>query len=225
MLDLRLHRRVHIQWLESAVSAARQLKDRRGEGADLGNLGLAYAALGETRKAIGYYEQGLVIAREIGDRRGEGDALGNLGLAYAALGETRKAIGYYEEQLIIVREIGDRRGEGNALWNMALARRKLGESADAVPLAEEALQICGRLKIRMPGRSSGNWRSGGEESDAGLRRSLPWAVRGEDRLRGRERERWGGGKIQNADSKVQRAKLKSRSSTSTNTITSRSTKG
>jgi tetratricopeptide (TPR) repeat protein len=55
-----------------------------GEGNALGNLGLAYAALGETRKAIDYYEQRLVIAREIGDRRGEGNALANMGLALRA---------------------------------------------------------------------------------------------------------------------------------------------
>ena len=63
-----------------------------GKGNALGNLGTAYAALGETRRAIELYEQALVIAREIGDRRGEGNALGNLGIAYAALGEPRRAI-------------------------------------------------------------------------------------------------------------------------------------
>jgi len=45
---------------------------RRGEGADLGNLGAAYADLGEPRRAIEYYEAALAIARAIGDRRGEG---------------------------------------------------------------------------------------------------------------------------------------------------------
>ena len=62
----------------------------------LGNLGLAYSDLGETRKAIEYYEQDLAIARETGDRRGEGMTLGNLGNAYSDLGEPRKAIEYYE---------------------------------------------------------------------------------------------------------------------------------
>ena len=36
-------------------------------------LGLAYAALGDVRRAIENYEQALVISREIGDRRGEGN--------------------------------------------------------------------------------------------------------------------------------------------------------
>ena len=49
---------------------AREIGDRRGEGNALGNLGIAYADLGQVEKAIGYYEQRLVIAREIGDRRG-----------------------------------------------------------------------------------------------------------------------------------------------------------
>ncbi|MFM6139793.1 MAG: tetratricopeptide repeat protein, partial [Sphaerospermopsis kisseleviana] len=33
----------------------REIKDRRGEGAALGNLGNAYYALGEYTKAIEYY--------------------------------------------------------------------------------------------------------------------------------------------------------------------------
>ncbi|MBC7259162.1 MAG: tetratricopeptide repeat-containing protein, partial [Chloroflexi bacterium] len=59
----------------------REIGDRRGEGNALGNLGLAYAALGDPRRAIAFYEQALEIAREIGDRRGEGADLGNLGPA------------------------------------------------------------------------------------------------------------------------------------------------
>ena len=81
------------------LKIAREIGDRRGEGNWLGNLGNAYCDLGETRKAIEYYEQALKIAREIGDRRGEGNRLGNLGNAYSDLGETKKAIEYYEQAL------------------------------------------------------------------------------------------------------------------------------
>ena len=49
----------------SATAAAR--------GTDLGNLGNAYAALGQAEQAIEYYGQALAISREIGDRRGEGN--------------------------------------------------------------------------------------------------------------------------------------------------------
>ena len=99
-----------IEYYEQALDIAREIGDRRGEGADLGNLGNAYSDLGEARKAIEYYEQALAIAREIGDRRGEGDDLGNLGSAYADLGEARKAIEYYEQALAICSR--DRRPTG-----------------------------------------------------------------------------------------------------------------
>jgi tetratricopeptide (TPR) repeat protein len=82
LLDLRLHPQDLISWMETALAAARRLNDRSMEGVHLGNLGNAYAYLGEIRKAIEHYEQALAIAREIGYRRNEGVWLGNLGIAY-----------------------------------------------------------------------------------------------------------------------------------------------
>ena len=116
----------------------------------LGNLGSAYRGLGETRKAIEYYEQDLAIAREIGYRRGEGQTLGNLGSAYGDLGETRKAIDYYEQRLAIARETGDRRGEGYALHNRAATLDKLGRRDEAIPDAQAALAIFEEIEDPTP---------------------------------------------------------------------------
>jgi tetratricopeptide (TPR) repeat protein len=71
VLSLRLHPREWIKWCEAALEGYRQIGDRYSEGNALGNLGLAYAHLGETSRAIEYFELSLTIAREIGDRRGE----------------------------------------------------------------------------------------------------------------------------------------------------------
>jgi len=137
-----------IEFYEQALAIPREIGDRRGEGAALGNLGLAYSALGEVRKAIEYHEQALAIAREIRDRRGEGADLGNIGNAYSALGEVRKAIEFYEEVLTIFREIGDRRGEGNALGNIGNAYYALGEIRKAIEFYEEALDIAREIGDR-----------------------------------------------------------------------------
>ena len=141
MLELRLHARDRIVWLETSARAAHKVGNKKKESYALGNLGLAYSALGEPRKAIEHYEQRLPIARETGDRRGEGNALGNLGAAYSELGELRKAIEYYEQHLAIARKIGDRRGEGNALGNLGVAYRRLGEVRKAIEYYEQQLAI------------------------------------------------------------------------------------
>jgi tetratricopeptide (TPR) repeat protein len=153
VIQLRLHPREQIRWLEAALAAARKLKDRGAEGAWLGNLGIAYKDLGETRKAIEYHEQCLTVLREIGDRRGEGASLGNLGVAYYNLGETRKAIEFYEQHLTIAREIGDRRGEGNALGNLGNAWADLGETRKAIEFYEQVLTIAREIGDR---RGEGN---------------------------------------------------------------------
>jgi tetratricopeptide (TPR) repeat protein len=89
----------------------REIGDRRGEGNALGNLGNAYADLGETRKAIEFYEQQLIIVREIGDRRGEGNALRNMSLSLDELGQRERAIEYAQAALKIREEIEDPRAE------------------------------------------------------------------------------------------------------------------
>jgi tetratricopeptide (TPR) repeat protein len=141
VLDLRLHPRELIHWLEGAISAAREIGDRPHEAFVLRKLGTAYQALGEARKSIALYEQALVIMREIGDRRDEGVALANLGAAYQVLGEARKAIALYEQALVIDREIGNRRNEGHVLGSLGFAYYSLGEARKAIEFHEQALDI------------------------------------------------------------------------------------
>jgi tetratricopeptide (TPR) repeat protein len=121
-----------ITYYEQALEIARQIGDRRGDGAHLGNLGIAYSRLGQVQRAITCYEQALEIARQIGDRRGAGNHLGNLGNAYYSLRQVERAITYYEQALEIARQIGDRRNEGVWCWNLGL----LYEDADPARAAE-----------------------------------------------------------------------------------------
>jgi len=148
VLDLRLPPRDKIPILEAAAAAARKVGERSHEGVHLGNLGLAYHSLGETRRAIEYHEQALEIARAIGDRRNEGAWLGNLGNAYRDLGEVRRAIEYYEQALSVAREIGDREGEGNRLGNLGNAYADLGEVRRAIEYYEQALIIAREIGDR-----------------------------------------------------------------------------
>jgi len=140
-LDLQGHAREAVRLLTWAAEASREIGDRQGEGVTLGNLGNAYADLGQVEEAIASYTQALEIAREIGDRRNEGNWLGNLGNAYAALGQVKEAIESYIQALDIARQIGDRRNEGNWLGNLANAYAALGQVEEAIEYHQQALAI------------------------------------------------------------------------------------
>ena len=117
------------------MKIAREIGDRRGEGNSLGNLGLAYRALGDARKAIDHYEQALKIAREIGDRRWEGVWLGNLGNLYIDLGEPKKAIKYYEQVLEINPEDAD------AWYGMACTYSLMDKKNEALANLKHAVEL------------------------------------------------------------------------------------
>lgn len=71
-----------IEYNQQSLVIKREIKHRSGEGATLGNLGVAYQNLGDYPKAIEYYQQTLIIARETKDRNREGNALNSLGFVY-----------------------------------------------------------------------------------------------------------------------------------------------
>jgi tetratricopeptide (TPR) repeat protein len=142
---------------------------RRSEGANLGNLGVAYKNLGQAQRAIEYDEQALSISREIcaastqgspewtAARRAEGTQLGNLGIAHRQQGEGQRAIEYYQQALRIAQEIGDRRGKGNQFGNLGVAYADLGKVQRAIDYYEQALAVAREIGDRLAeGNSLGN---------------------------------------------------------------------
>ncbi|MEM9817582.1 MAG: CHAT domain-containing protein [Cyanobacteria bacterium P01_D01_bin.6] len=133
---------------QAALSLYRQLSDRQGEAASLGNLGLVYERLGNERSAIDSYEQALGIARETGYRQSEANTLGNLSRIYNLLGNYRQGIDYHQQFLTIAREMGDRQSEADALNNLGLAYYNLGDYGRAIGLYEQSLAIGRELRDR-----------------------------------------------------------------------------
>jgi tetratricopeptide (TPR) repeat protein len=142
-----------LDYAQSALTLARQTKDKSSEAESLGALGFACFDLGDARRAVEFHEQAIVITREIGDRRREAKALGGLGIASAALGNTPKAIECFEQALAINCEIGDRRGEANALGNLGIAYKSLGDARKAIEFYEHAVAIDRQIGNR---RGEGN---------------------------------------------------------------------
>jgi CHAT domain-containing protein/Tfp pilus assembly protein PilF len=133
--------RAALQSLEQALALYREIGDRQGEGASLGNLGIIYDSLGQFQRAIAFHEQHREIAREIGDRQGEANSLNNLGRAYYSQGQYEQAIAFHEQSLDITREIRDRQGEAKSLGNLGQVYYSQGQYEQAIVFHEQSLEI------------------------------------------------------------------------------------
>lgn len=118
------HHRLVVELRERLVD---KIEDPQLAQGNLGELGSAYAYLGDMEKAIACQEKALVIARRTRDRVNEGVWLTNLGNRYVNLGQTLRAVPYYEQALLIARERNDRRAEALNTASLGTCYAYLGE--------------------------------------------------------------------------------------------------
>jgi tetratricopeptide (TPR) repeat protein len=111
----------------------------------LNEFGLICDRIGESKKAIEYFEKALEIGIELYGEKHPfvATTLSNLGSAWHALGDFKKAISYFEKALEIDREIyGERHPDvATTLSNLGSAWNALGEYKKAVEYFEKALEI------------------------------------------------------------------------------------
>ncbi|NUN52005.1 MAG: tetratricopeptide repeat protein, partial [Planctomycetaceae bacterium] len=129
------------QAAESALRAAREARDVRGETRASKSLGMVAWSLGRLDDARSLYERSLALARQMGDQREEGDALNNLGTVAQNTGDYEGARAFNEKALGIQREIGNRSGEARSLSNLGIVAYYLGHYAEAREFHEQALRI------------------------------------------------------------------------------------
>jgi CHAT domain-containing protein len=137
-----------LQSWQQALVLYQALNDVSNQGAALGNLGLAYNALGDYTKAIQYYQQQLSLVQKSGDRQSEARALGNLGITYLSLGDYPKALEHQRKALTMMRELGNRSEEGQALTQLANVYGELGEYQKSIELHQQSLAIAQSLNDR-----------------------------------------------------------------------------
>jgi CHAT domain-containing protein/Flp pilus assembly protein TadD len=130
-----------IQSWQQALKLYQQLQNRQREGATLGNLGAAYLALGDYRKAIEFLEPFLAIAKTTNNQLGEAQALSNLGIAYQELGNYDKAVEYYHQGLVKAQAVGDTQAEKIALKSLALVYTDQANYAKAIEYYTQSLTL------------------------------------------------------------------------------------
>jgi len=135
-----------LQSWQRALKIYQDIGVRQGEANSLGNLGNAYAYLGQHERAIEeYYQPSLTVAREIGYRLGEVYSLSGLGIACTHLGKHDEAIKHHKESLEIAQEISNHQGESNALGNLGNIYQSLGQYDMAIKQHQQSLVIARRI--------------------------------------------------------------------------------
>lgn len=123
----------------AALTAWRELGNRREEAATLGRMSDMLGKLSDLREALVRADEALTVGRLLGDRRGEAAALSRVGLAHSELGDQRQALDFLEKALALRRADGDVRGQAETLNDIAVARGALGEIPEAVARYTEAI--------------------------------------------------------------------------------------
>jgi tetratricopeptide (TPR) repeat protein len=125
----------------TALQAARQLGDQRGQANALNELGAARNLTGDYTGAAQGLEEALEIYRDLGDLLGQANVLSNLGAARRMTDDYPGAAQALEEALDIYRDLGDRLGQAGALNELGAARRMTDDYPGVARTLEEALGI------------------------------------------------------------------------------------
>ncbi|KHN85843.1 G-protein-signaling modulator 2 [Toxocara canis] len=109
-----------IKYLEMALEKKVNLGGRSIEtvSAIYSQLGNAYFALRDFRKALEYHQYDLETAKLLDDRSGWAKASGNIGNTYKALGDFDNAYEHALVHLKLSRELNDKESEARALYNI-----------------------------------------------------------------------------------------------------------
>jgi tetratricopeptide (TPR) repeat protein len=122
------------------LQKARGIADREAEKNALSVLALAYSRLGQTRKAIQYFQEQLNISQEFGNFEEVCSLLANLGDAYAVSGNIDRAKTYYEEQRVLAESKGLPTYVGTSYNGIGFVFVKQGKIEQAIDCYFKALE-------------------------------------------------------------------------------------
>lgn len=117
-----------------------QLGDRAGQAAALNNIGLAWFASGNKRKAIDLF-QAQTVYHAIADLSGEATALNNAAVVYNSMGNSQKSLEAFHQALELQQQRGDKRAAAATLDSMGIVYLAKGNSLKAHQTYAQALSM------------------------------------------------------------------------------------
>lgn len=124
-----------------SIKLSYRYKDSLGLSSSLGNLGMAYNAVGQFQDARQCLEQSVKMCRLLQNKENEIAQLGSLGNVYRDLGEMELAIDTLKKAIELARSINSNYSIGTCLGNLALVYNVIGKPDEAINCLTEGLDI------------------------------------------------------------------------------------
>jgi tetratricopeptide (TPR) repeat protein len=129
----------------TALTAARDARDRHGEATALNELGLLAWLTGNYPAAAADLTLAGALYQEAGDRLRHAYALNHLGVVQALTGDYPAALASHQRALTMARDLGDRPAEAVALNYLGSAQQQTGDYAAATANLARALDLYRQL--------------------------------------------------------------------------------
>jgi CHAT domain-containing protein/Flp pilus assembly protein TadD len=107
----------------------------------LHGIGESSAALGNTTKAITYYQKSLPFYRALKDTSSEARVLSDIGIVYKTLGDTKNALTYLNQSLEVARILKEDKNEATTINNIGMVYMDSGDIQEALNYFQKALKI------------------------------------------------------------------------------------
>jgi len=141
------YRRAVAMW-ERGLRLCELLGNGLGIAQAVGNLGLAYGAIGLDAKSLEYTLRAVGLVEALGNRPVLAVATQSLGLAYNRVANYPKALETFGRAMKLMQELGDRHGVAVVLGNFGSVHHALGNYAKALEYGERALKQAQELGDR-----------------------------------------------------------------------------
>src|SRR5215470_13557051 len=135
--------------IKTALGAARQAGDRRGEADTLGGLGLLQRETGDYPAASASLARALALYEEAGDVLGQAYALRDLGVLQMLTGDYPAAAASHQQALALARGASDRFAEAAILVEWGLVQQLTGDYPAAAASQRQALALFADLGDRL----------------------------------------------------------------------------
>lgn len=108
-----------------------RLNDVENQATVLGNMGILYAATGESDRSVVVLHRAIALSRQAANRRFEMIGLLNLASSYWDLGDRPRALDALQQELAIARDIGAKSEEATTLKNLGDIEAADGDAVSA----------------------------------------------------------------------------------------------